>query len=308
MLKAVERSGGELRTLYTVRGDRGPPEHQLGHLPGHGGARPVNVGNGAGSQLQLDTRGELMDMLLLARQHGVIEPKLWWPMQCHILESLEQNWHEPDAGIWEMRGDPRCFTHSRVMAWVAFDRSIHDAECYGLEGPLDRWRQTRDRIHAQVLGDGIDHDRNCFTQVYGGKVLDGALLRLPLVGFLPPDDPRIRATVAAIERELSNDGLVYRYRRGTDENPGPWEGAFLPCSFWLVDNWVLQDRRDEAAALFERLLSHCNDVGLLSEEIDPGNGHLLGNFPQSLTHLALVNSARMLSGKALHRGAQKAVA
>ncbi|MEO6362539.1 MAG: glycoside hydrolase family 15 protein, partial [Caldimonas sp.] len=219
-----------------------------------------------------------------------------WQIQRTLLEFVAQHWDQPDEGIWEIRGPRRHFTHSKVMAWVAFDRVVKDAERYGLAGPVQRWREQRDAIHAQVCELGVDAQRGCFVQHYGASDLDASLLLISAVGFLPPEDPRVLATVDAIERELMADGLVLRYPTATcvDGLP-PGEGTFLPCSFWLVDALALIGRRAEAEALFERLIGLANDVGLLAEEYDPHAGRLIGNFPQALTHMALVNSARLLS-------------
>ncbi len=213
-----------------------------------------------------------------------------------MLDYLAEHWQEPDEGIWEIRGPRRHFTHSKVMAWVAFDRAVKAVERFGLEGPVEHWRELRDTIHRQVCEAGFDRQRNSFVQHYGTTELDASLLLIPLVGFLPHDDPRVIATVDAVRRELSNGVLVLRYATssGVDDLP-PGEGAFLPCSFWLADSLAVIGRHDEATALFEKLLGYCNDVGLLAEEIEPGSGEMLGNFPQALTHMALVNTARLLS-------------
>jgi GH15 family glucan-1,4-alpha-glucosidase len=213
-----------------------------------------------------------------------------------LLKFLEANWQQPDEGIWEIRGPRRHFTHSKVMAWVAFDRAVKDAKDFGLDGPLERWRQVRDAIHAEVCTEGYDARRNAFVQSYGSPHLDASLLLIPQVGFLPPDDARVRGTVEAIERELVVDGLVLRYAATGDvDGLPPGEGAFLPCSFWLADSLVLIGRREEGEALFERLLALSNELGLLSEEYDTRTLHMLGNFPQALTHMALINTARLLS-------------
>jgi GH15 family glucan-1,4-alpha-glucosidase len=281
-----------------VTGERRLAETELAWLPGYQQAAPVRIGNAAAAQFQLDVYGELMDTLHLARAAGQAVQPHAWRMQCALLAFLDSHWREPDEGIWEVRGPRRHFTHSKVMAWVAFDRGVKAVERYGLEGPVEAWRNTRDQIHAQVCEAGVDVNRDCFIQHYGSKALDASLLLIPLVGFLPPDDPRVRATIAAIERELVVDGLVLRYRVDTatavDGLP-PGEGVFLPCSFWLADCLAVTGRHAEAEALFERLLALRNDVGLLSEEFDPRTGHMQGNFPQALSHMALVNTARLLS-------------
>jgi GH15 family glucan-1,4-alpha-glucosidase len=287
-----------MQILYSVTGERRLNETELAWLPGYLQSAPVRTGNAAAEQFQLDVYGEVMDTLHLARAAGQgLQPHAW-RIQCALLAFLEQHWQAPDEGIWEVRGPRRQFTHSKVMAWVAFDRGVKAVERYGLEGPVEAWRRTRDLIHAQVCEAGFDAKRNSFVQHYGGQALDASLLLMPLVGFLPPDDPRVVATIAAIERELVVDGLVLRYpvesATAVDGLP-PGEGVFLPCSFWLADCLAVTGRRAEAEALFERLLALRNDVGLLSEEFDPRTGHLQGNFPQALSHMALVNTARLLS-------------
>ena len=237
-----------------------------------------------------------MDTLHLARAAGLEPEPAAWKIQVVFLEFLASSWQQPDEGIWEIRGPRRHFTHSKVMAWVAFDRAVKDAEAFGLEGPVEHWRQLREAIHAQVCTAGYDARANTFVQSYGSPHLDASLLLIPEVGFLPPDDPRVLGTVAAIERNLVVDGLVLRYRSETNVDAlPPGEGTFLPCSFWLADCLVLTGRRDEGEALFERLLALGNDLGLLAEEYDPHARHMLGNFPQALTHMALLNTARLLS-------------
>lgn len=296
LLRAVAGSPEDLQILYSVTGERRLDEIELGWLPGYQGAAPVRVGNAASKQFQLDVYGEVMDTLHLARGAGLEPDTAAWDIQVVLLDFLEENWQQPDEGIWEMRGPRRHFTHSKVMAWVAFDRAIKDAERFGLKGPLARWKRLRDAIHAQVCESGFDAKRNTFVQSYGSPHLDASLLLIPQVGFLPADDARVRGTVAAIERELLVDGLVLRYSTDTDvDELPPGEGTFLPCSFWLADCLVLTGRRKEGEALFERLLALCNDVGLLAEEYDHREGRMLGNFPQALTHLALINTARLLS-------------
>jgi GH15 family glucan-1,4-alpha-glucosidase len=296
LLNAVAGSPQDLQILYGVAGERRLAESTLAWLPGFDGAAPVRVGNAAMDQLQLDVFGEVMDTLHLARLAGMPPELHIWQLQLALLDFLSTLWQQPDEGIWEVRGPRRHFTHSKVMAWVAFDRAVKDVERFGFDGPVDAWGASRDAIHAQVCEHGFDVQRNSFVQFYGSSELDGSLLLLPLVGFLPPDDARIRGTVEAIQRELMVDGLVLRYvtESGVDHLP-PGEGMFLPCSFWLADALALMGRRDEAVALFERLLGLCNDLGLLAEEIEPGTGHMLGNFPQALTHVALVNTAVLLS-------------
>jgi GH15 family glucan-1,4-alpha-glucosidase len=296
LLRAVAGSPESLQTLYGVTGKRRLDELELGWLPGYRGAAPVRVGNAASEQFQLDVYGEVMDTLHLARAAGLEPEPAAWRIQLALLLFLESNWQQPDEGIWEIRGPRRQFTHSKVMAWVAFDRAVKDVETFGLDGPIERWRLIRDSIHAQVCSAGFDSQRNTFVQSYGSQHLDASLLLIPQVGFLPPDDTRVRGTVEAIERNLVVDGLVMRYSTATGVDALPaGEGTFLPCSFWLADGMALTGRREEAEALFERLLALRNDVGLLSEEYDPRTRHMLGNFPQALTHMALINTARLLS-------------
>jgi GH15 family glucan-1,4-alpha-glucosidase len=296
LLRAVAGSPADLQTLYSVTGERRLDEYEVGWLPGYGGAAPVRVGNAASKQFQLDVYGEVMDSLHLARAAGLEPEPAAWRIQVALLKFLEACWQEPDEGIWEIRGPRLRFTHSKVMAWVAFDRAVKDAEVFGLEGPVERWREVRDAIHAQVCAQAYDAQRNTFVQSYGSSYLDASLLLMPQVGFLPPDDRRVRGTIEAIERNLVVDGLVLRYSTATqvDALP-PGEGTFLPCSFWLAGSLALIGRRTEAEALFERLLALSNDVGLLSEEYDARGRHMLGNFPQALTHMALINTARLLS-------------
>jgi GH15 family glucan-1,4-alpha-glucosidase len=296
LLRAVAGSPKDLQILYGVTGVRRLDEYEISWLPGYQGAAPVRVGNAASKQFQLDVYGEVMDTLHLARMSGLDPEPEAWNLQVALLDFLESNWQRPDDGIWEIRGPQRHFVHSKVMAWVAFDRGIKDAERDGLQAPLERWTQIREAIHAEVCAKGFDAKRGCFVQSYESSHLDASLLLIPQVGFLPPDDPRVRGTVAAIERDMMVDGLVLRYstETGVDALPAG-EGAFLPCSFWLADCYALTGRRRESEALFERLLALRNDVGLLAEEYDPRSGRMLGNFPQALTHMALVNTARLLS-------------
>ena len=297
LVRAVAGEPNKLQILYGVTGERRIDERSLDWLPGYEDSRPVRVGNAAVVQRQLDVYGELMDALYLARSEGIDADDDAWSIQRACLDWLESRWAEPDEGMWEVRGDRQQFTFSKVMAWAAFDRAVSTVEQFRLEGPVDRWRAVRDHIHADVCTHGFDTRRNTYTQFYGSPTLDASLLLLPIVGFLPGDDPRMLGTVEAIQRELAADGFVRRYRTGTARNvdglPGG-EGAFLACSFWLVDALVLVDRRDEARALFERLLAVRNDVGLLSEEYDPVRRRLVGNFPQAFSHVALINSARNL--------------
>jgi GH15 family glucan-1,4-alpha-glucosidase len=296
LLRAVAGSPDNLQILYGVTGVRRLDEYELAWLPGYEKSAPVRIGNAAARQFQLDVYGEVMDTLHLARIAGLPPEPEAWQVQVALLKFLEAHWEQPDEGLWEVRGPRRHFTHSKVMAWVAFDRAIKDAEQDGLEGPIERWRQTRAAIHAQVCEKGFDARRNSFVQSYESAYLDASLLLIPQVGFLPADDPRVLSTIAAIERGLMAEGLVLRYSTATKVDGLPaGEGAFLPCSFWLADCYLLTGRREEGRALFERLLSLSNDVGLFAEEYDPRDKRMLGNFPQALTHMALVNTARLLS-------------
>jgi len=295
LLRAVAGNPDDLQIMYGVAGERRLAEYVIPWLPGYGGASPVRVGNAAADQLQLDVYGELMDALYVGRRAGLAAEAPSWALECALLAHLETIWEQPDDGIWEVRGARKQFTHSKVMAWVAFDRALRSAEEFDLDGPLDRWRRVRSAIHQDVCERGFDSAQNSFVQSYGAAALDASLLLIPMVGFLPPSDPRVRGTLAAIERRLIRNGLVLRYHTetGTDGLP-PGEGAFLACSFWLADNYVLQGRYDEARALFERLLALRNDVGLLAEEYDAAARRQLGNFPQAFSHLALINTARNL--------------
>ncbi len=296
LLRCAAGRPEELQILYGVGGERSLFEVELPWLPGYEGSGPVRVGNAAAGQFQLDVHGELVDTLSLARGAGLEPIADAWQFQKKLLASLEETWNQPDHGIWEVRGEPRHFTHSKVMAWVAFDRSIADVERYKLDGPVARWRALRRKIHADICWRGYDRERKTFVQYYGSAEVDASLLLLPIVGFLPPEDARIRGTLAAVQRDLCVDGLVARYRTrpGVDGLPAG-EGHFLPCSFWLADCLALCGRHDEAVALFESLLALRNDVGLLAEEYDAVARRQLGNFPQALTHMALVNTARNLS-------------
>jgi GH15 family glucan-1,4-alpha-glucosidase len=295
LLRAVAGTPDQLQVMYGISGERRLTEYELPWLPGHENSAPVRIGNAAHGQLQLDVFGELMDAMHQCRLAHV-ESVASWAVERRLLQFLEEHWRAPDAGIWEVRGPLRSFTFSKVMAWVAFDRAIQAVESMGYEGPVERWRAVREEIHADVCARAYSNQRQAFVQAYDSDELDASLLRMPLVGFLPPEDPRVRSTLAAIERELLvGDTFVMRYRtRPEVDGLPPGEGAFLPCSFWLVNNWVLQGRQAEARALFERLLGLCNDVGLLSEEYWPDQKRLLGNFPQAFSHLALVDAAQAL--------------
>ncbi|HEX5657535.1 MAG TPA: glycoside hydrolase family 15 protein [Polyangiales bacterium] len=296
MLRAVAGAPAEAQVIYAVSGERRLTEFELPWLPGYADSKPVRVGNAAHSQRQLDVFGELMDAMYQCRRSGV-ENAASWALEKKLLGYLEHLWSEPDEGIWEVRGPRRHFTHSKLMAWVAFDRAIRSIEQFGRVGPLERWRALRERIHADVCEHAFSKQRGVFTQSYGSDELDANLLLMPLEGFLPVDDPRVQATVAAIEQELTIDGtFVMRYRTRPELDGLPkGEGTFLPCSFWLVNVMVMQGRKQEARALFDRLLALCNDVGLLAEEYDPIDKCMLGNFPQAFSHLALVDAAVALS-------------
>jgi GH15 family glucan-1,4-alpha-glucosidase len=292
LVRAAAGDPDEIQIVYGVAGERRLPEWIVDWLPGFEDSRPVHVGNAAATQEQLDVYGEVMDAMYQARRHDVDASLPAWELGRQVLGLLEQRWHEPDEGMWEVRGGRRHFTHSKAMAWVAFDRGIKFCEEFGREGPLERWRAIRDEIHAEVCREAWNDELGSFTQSYGSTQLDASLLLLPQVGFLPPTDPRIRGTLDAVQRELSADGFLLRYRSEEEIDGLPFgEGTFLPCSYWLVDALALDGRYDEAAELFERLLGVRNDLGLLAEEYDPRTGRLLGNFPQAFSHVALVNSA-----------------
>jgi GH15 family glucan-1,4-alpha-glucosidase len=296
LVRAVAGSPEQLQIMYGLAGERRLSEWEVPWLPGYEGSRPVRVGNAAHEQLQLDVYGEVMDALYQARRGGLETAEEGAAVARAFLDHLERIWREPDEGIWETRGGPRQFTYSKVMAWVAFDRAIRGAEAFNLRGPIDRWREVRDAIHKDVCRNGYDADLGSFVQSYGSRQLDASLLQIPAVGFLPPEDKRVRGTVMAVERHLLEDGFVKRYhtQKSKDGLP-PGEGAFLACSFWLADAYVMIGRRDDAVRLFERLLELRNDVGLLSEEYDVKAKRQVGNFPQAFSHLALVNTAHNLT-------------
>ncbi|MGA7485478.1 MAG: glycoside hydrolase family 15 protein [Xanthobacteraceae bacterium] len=296
LLRAAAGSPGQLQIMYGIAGERRLTELELPWLPGYQGARPVRVGNAASDQLQLDIYGEMMDALYQARRGGLGPLQAGLGLQRAMLDHLAEIWREPDEGIWEIRGERQHFTYSKVMAWVAFDRAVRLAEEFGLEGPVARWKALRQEIHEDICSKAFNPDVGAFTQHYGAKALDASVLLMPLVGFLPPSDPRVRGTVAAIERDLMVDGLVMRYdTRSGKDGLTPGEGVFLPCSFWFADNLLLLGRTREALRLFKRLSGLCNDVGLLAEEYDPHAKRLVGNFPQALSHIALVNTAHNLA-------------
>jgi len=297
LLRAAAGDPQSLQTMYGVGGERRLTELELDWLPGFADSRPVRTGNGAHSQLQLDVYGELLDVLWQATRGGTPPSDNSWSLARLLLDVLEERWREPDEGIWEVRGARRHFTHSKVLSWVAFDRAIAMVEQGGYDGPADRWRTVRDEIHSEVCTRGYNEKLGAFTQSFASDALDASVLMIPLVGFLPGDDPRVRSTIDVIRRELTIDGFVQRYDPSVAEfdGIGEPEGVFLPCSFWMVEALALAGQRDDALALFERLLALANDVGLFSEEFDPATGRFLGNFPQAFTHLALVAAAHTLA-------------
>lgn len=293
LLGAIAGAPEQLQILYGIAGDRWLPEHEVPWLAGFEGSRPVRVGNAASNQMQLDVYGEIVNVLHVARAADLQTQDEAWSLQKVLLAKLAECWQTPDRGIWEVRGEPRAFTHSRMMCWVAFDRAVDNAERYRLDGPVDRWRELRETIHADVCKNGFDPELNSFVQAYGSKSLDASLLMMPQVGFLPASDPRILGTIAAIERDLMRDGFVLRYSTAaTDDGLGGEEGAFLVCSFWLADAYVMCGRLDDARALLRRLMALRNDLGLLAEEYDPTARRQLGNFPQAFSHIGLINTLR----------------
>ncbi|HXX65819.1 MAG TPA: glycoside hydrolase family 15 protein [Polyangiaceae bacterium] len=295
LLRAVAGDPSKLQIMYALDGRRRIDEQVLAWLPGYEGSAPVRVGNAAFCQHQLDVYGEVMDALYQCHRLDLPPAPDAWNLQRKLLDFLEGRWDDPDEGIWEVRGPRRQFTHSKVMAWLAFDRAVKKLERSG-SGPIERWRALRDRIHDEVCRHSYDAGLGSFVQSYGSDRLDASLLMIPLVGFLPPGDERVRGTVRAVERRLMEGGLVRRYETAPEIDGLPaGEGTFLPCSFWLVDNWALQNRYDEAREMFQRLVGLCNDLGLLSEEYDVGSGRMTGNFPQAFSHVSLVNSALTLT-------------
>jgi GH15 family glucan-1,4-alpha-glucosidase len=297
LLRTVAGDPAQLQIMYGTAGERLLTETELTHLAGYEGSRPVRKGNAASEQFQLDVFGELMDAMLQARRMKIRPKDDPWPLQRHLAAFVARHWTEPDEGIWEIRGPRRHFTHSKMMAWVAIDRAVRTIEEFGTEGPLAEWQALRDTIHADICAQGYDAARGVFTQSYGSELLDASLLMMPLVGFLPPDDPRIVRTIEAIDRDLRVDGLILRYHPDTSlqvDGLPPGEGAFLPCSFWMVDCLSLLGRRDEAVERFRHLLELRSPLGLLAEEYDPGAARLLGNYPQAFSHVGLVNSAQSL--------------
>ncbi|HEY6451580.1 MAG TPA: glycoside hydrolase family 15 protein [Steroidobacteraceae bacterium] len=296
LIRAVAGDPAQVQIMYGLGGERRLTEWEVPWLPGYENSRPVRIGNAASEQRQLDMYGEIMDALHHGRVGKLAATEDDWSLQHKLLEHLETIWDQPDCGMWEVRGDPQHFTYSKAMAWVAFDRAIKTVEQFGLQGPLDHWKSLRARIHEEICRHGFNPKIGAFVQSYGSSELDASVLLLPLVGFLPPADARVRSTIEAIERHLMADGFIRRYRTsaGGDGLP-PGEGAFLACSFWFADNLVLLGRQADARALFERLLGLCNDVGLLAEEYDPLDKRLIGNFPQAFSHIAIVNTAHNLT-------------
>ncbi len=308
LLRAIAGDPGQMQIMYGVGGERSLPELELGHLAGFENSRPVRIGNAASAQFQLDVYGEVIDAMHLARKVGLKNNPHSWALERHLVEFVAENWSEPDEGIWEIRGPRRHFTHSKMMAWVAMDRAVKAVEEFKLEGDVARWREVRKTIHDDICTRGYHEGRRAFTQFYGSDLLDASLLMMPLVGFLPAMDPRVIGTVEGIQKELVKDGFVYRYHpQKSSEVDGlpPGEGAFLPCSFWLVDCLYLIGRIREAQEFFERLLRVRSNLGLLAEEYDPRARRQMGNFPQAFSHVGLVNTALNLSrhdiGPAAHR-------
>ena len=304
--RSIAGSADQIQIMYGLHGERSLDERELPWLAGYEGSTPVRTGNGASGQVQLDVYGEVLECLHLARRHALHPAPHGWALQRNIVEHLATIWDQPDAGMWEIRGGAQHFTFSKIMAWVAMDRMIRDASHYHLSGPVDDWRTLRDTIRDRVLQDGYDPVRNTFTQTFGGTELDASLLLIPSTGFLPADDPRFAGTVAAIEEDLLQNGFVLRYRTQSNvDGLPPGEGAFLACTFWLVEAYANLGRVDAAHALFERLLALCNDVGLLAEEYDPEHNRLLGNFPQAFSHVALLGAAMTLDRQAPSRASAR---
>jgi len=308
LVRAVAGSPSQMQIMYGLAGERRLAEWTVPWLPGYEGSGPVRIGNAAAEQLQLDVYGEVMDALHQARKVGIAAYEPAWDVQRELVKHLEEVWDCPDEGLWEIRGERRHFTYSKVMAWVAFDRAVKSVEQFKLPGPVERWRELRARIHDDVCRRGYDPALNSFVQSYGSTELDASLLLIAQTGFLPCTDPRIVGTIEAIQRDLVREGFVMRYRtRESLDGLPPGEGVFLACSFWLADNLVMLGRREEARALFQRLVGLCNDVGLLSEEYEPAAKRFLGNFPQAFSHVALVNTAMNL-GRAERPAEQRAEA
>lgn len=306
LVRALAGSPAQAQIMYGLSGERRLTEWEATWLPGHAGSAPVRIGNAAFNQHQLDVYGEVADALHHAREGGLAASAASWAVQRALTAHVEHVWREPDEGLWEVRGPPQHFTHSKVMAWVAVDRAIKAARKHGLHAPVRRWEALRESMHAEICAHGFDAERGSFVQAFGSKVLDASLLLIPLVGFLPAEDPRVRGTLAAIEQELRVDGLIRRYHTTqTEDGLLPGEGAFLACSFWYLDNLALAGRMSEARELFEELLTLRNDVGLLAEEYDPHARRQLGNFPQAFSHVGLISSAFNLSAECREKPAQQ---
>lgn len=309
LLRAVAGNSEQIQIMYGIAGERRLSEWTVPWLKGYADSLPVRIGNAASGQMQIDVFGEIMDALHQARKGGIAENEAAWALEQALIDRLEEVWSKPDHGMWEVRSERRHFTYSKIMAWVAVDRCVRSVENFGLVGPVDRWRRLRDAIHDDVCANGYDADRNAFVQSYGGKSLDASLLLMPTLGFLPASDRRYRGTVEAIEKTLMADGLVKRYdTEESEDGVGGKEGAFLACSFWLADAFTMLGRRDDAEAMFERLLALRNDLGLLSEEYDPGARRQLGNFPQAFSHVALIHTAQRLSRAAPAKSEERAPA
>ena len=291
LLRSIGGDPSQIQIMYGIGGEQRVPEDEVPQLAGYENSRPVRIGNAAAGQLQIDIYGELLDALYQARKRGLTADDQDWTVQIELLKHLETVWCEKDEGIWEVRGGPQHFTYSKVMAWVAFDRAIRTVETWGLQGPVEKWRRLRDKIHGDVCEKGYSVKLGAFTQAYGSEKMDASVLLIALSGFLPPEDERIRGTVEAVERVLLQDGFVKRYINDNDDGLAGVEGAFIACSFWFVDNLVLIGRKDDAREMFERLVTIRSDLGLISEEYDIQRKRLIGNFPQAFSHIALVNSA-----------------
>jgi glucoamylase len=305
--RSIAGSAAQIQIMYGLHGERSLDEREIPWLSGYENSPPVRVGNAAAGQLQLDVFGEVMECLHQARRHGLRAAPQGWSLQRNIAAHLATIWDQPDQGMWESRGGPQHYTFSKIMCWVAFDRMIRDATHFHLSGPVDEWRIIRQRIFDRVMEEGFSKERNAFTQIFGGQEMDATLLLIPRLGFLPAGDPRVQGTIAAVEHDLFRNGFVLRYRTESNvDGLPPGEGAFLACTFWLVDAYVLAGRHDEAKKLFEQMIQLCNDVGLLSEEYDPAAKRLVGNFPQAFSHVALVSAAMTLwkGQKALHHDRQ----
>ena len=297
LIRAVAGDPEDMQIMYAVDGSRDLPEREIGHLPGYAGSRPVRIGNAAVSQRQTDVLGEVMMALSDGRDHGLEESERSWRIQRSLVEELGRRWDEPDNGLWEIRGPLRYFTHSRVMVWAAFDRAIRGVEKHGLPGPVEKWRDLRDQVRDEILAKGFNAERNTFTQHYETDEVDASLLLIPICGFLPPEDPKVLGTIDAIVKDLMHEGLLLRYRTdsGVDGLPGS-EHPFLACSFWLVQALALAGRHDQAKELMDKLVALVNDVGLLSEEYDPADHRMVGNYPQAFSHLTLIGAAHALAG------------